>query len=117
MSGGGTAGGARSGGSWQGGASRSGSWHGSHGGHHHRHFHGSTVFFGSSFFWSPWWYAPWPYYPPYYSTVVTEPPVYIQGPTGPTVPSFWYYCQSAQGYYPNVQSCPEDWIRVPPRSP
>jgi hypothetical protein len=25
-----------------------------------------------------------------------------------------YYCQSAQGYYPQVQSCPEPWVPVPP---
>lgn len=28
----------------------------------------------------------------------------------------WYFCQSANGYYPNVQSCPEPWIKVPARS-
>jgi hypothetical protein len=117
MSGGGMAAGARSGGSWQGGAGHSGSWHSGHSGHHHRH--GSTVFFGGAFFWSPWWWSPWAFYPPYYSTVVvSEPPVFIQGPSGDqATPGFWYFCQSARGYYPDVQTCPEDWIRVPPRSP
>jgi hypothetical protein len=28
----------------------------------------------------------------------------------------WYFCQSANGYYPNVQSCPEPWIKVPARA-
>lgn len=27
----------------------------------------------------------------------------------------WYFCQSAGGYYPNVQTCPEAWIKVPAR--
>lgn len=30
--------------------------------------------------------------------------------------SYWYYCSSARAYYPTVSTCPEDWIRVPPRS-
>jgi hypothetical protein len=25
-------------------------------------------------------------------------------------------CQSSQAYYPNVQSCPEAWVKVPPRA-
>ena len=28
----------------------------------------------------------------------------------------WYFCQSAGGYYPSVQSCPEPWIKVPARA-
>jgi hypothetical protein len=28
----------------------------------------------------------------------------------------WYFCQSANGYYPNVPSCPEPWIKVPARA-
>jgi hypothetical protein len=27
---------------------------------------------------------------------------------------YWYYCESAKEYYPTVQQCPEDWIKVPP---
>jgi len=30
--------------------------------------------------------------------------------------SFWYYCQSRGGYYPKVRTCPEQWVKVPPRS-
>ena len=37
-------------------------------------------------------------------------PVYVQPP--PTQ-AYWYYCQSAQAYYPYVSSCPEPWIPVP----
>jgi len=28
---------------------------------------------------------------------------------------YWYYCASAQRYYPGVSTCQEAWIRVPPR--
>jgi uncharacterized protein DUF3300 len=30
--------------------------------------------------------------------------------------SYWYYCPSAGAYYPTVPSCPEPWIKVPPRA-
>ncbi len=30
--------------------------------------------------------------------------------------SYWYYCGSAGAYYPTAPSCPEPWIKVPPRS-
>jgi hypothetical protein len=72
-----------------------------------------------------WWGQPYPYYwypPPYYPpppAVAEEPPVYVErqpAPPAPPPPSAeWYYCSSAKGYYPNVQSCPEDWVRVPAR--
>ncbi len=67
----------------------------------------------------------WPYYgygygwygPPAYAygppRVVVERPVYVQRP-GPA--AYWYYCESEGGYYPDVPTCPEAWIPVPPRS-
>jgi hypothetical protein len=27
-------------------------------------------------------------------------------------PSYWYYCQNPQGYYPYVKSCPAGWMKV-----
>jgi uncharacterized protein DUF3300 len=30
--------------------------------------------------------------------------------------SYWYYCASAGTYYPTAPTCPEPWIKVPPRS-
>lgn len=37
-------------------------------------------------------------------------------PSGPTAPgASWYYCSSAKDYYPMVQTCPEAWVKVPPR--
>jgi len=72
-----------------------------------------------------WWGPPYPYwyYPPHYyvyapppAVVVESPPVYIQQDPPPPQ-AYWYYCASAQAYYPNVQTCREAWVKVPPRSP
>jgi hypothetical protein len=46
--------------------------------------------------------------------------VYIQrqppSPQGPPEPeASWYYCQSAKGHYPYLQTCPEAWVNVPAR--
>jgi hypothetical protein len=30
--------------------------------------------------------------------------------------AYWYYCSSAGAYYPTAPSCPEPWIKVPPRT-
>jgi hypothetical protein len=96
----------------------------------HRHG-GPRVFVsvGPRFWWGPYPY-PYYYYPyPYYYTpppvVVQDPPVYVQqqqvspsvvppAPSG-AQESFWYYCPSSRDYYPQVPSCPEAWIKVPPR--
>ena len=104
--------------------------HGSRGfGHHHGfrghgfgHHHGfrghGVIVFGPSIWWGPaypyWWYYPPPYYgyaPP--PVVVAEPSVYIEPPAPP--PSYWHYCPSARAYYPSVPTCPEVWVKVPPR--
>jgi len=63
---------------------------------------------GPSFWWGPWWY-----YPPYYA----QPPVVVQPApviTDDRAQSYWYYCPSAGAYYP--PTCPEGWIKVPPRA-
>lgn len=92
------------------------------GGHgfHHGGFRG-RVFVGVGPFWwgPPYWYYPPPAYvypPP--PVVVQEPPVYVEPPAPPAPPatSYWYYCSSASAYYPHVQSCPEAWVRVAPRT-
>jgi len=91
------------------------------GGFHRSHgFYGPRVFIGGPLVVAPypWWYYPRPayYYPP--PVIVQEPPpVYVQQPPAPApaAESYWYYCASAQGYYPTVESCPEAWIKVPPR--
>ena len=86
-------------------------------GHYHGHV-GVGVVIGP--YWGPWYYPPPYYYPPYYPPVVIEqpaPPVYIeQQPTEKAAPSgYWYYCQSPEGYYPDVRGCPGGWLKVLPR--
>ncbi len=71
--------------------------------------------------WGPWYYPAPYYYPPYYPPVVIErpaPPVYIeQSPATEAVApaGYWYYCQSPEGYYPDVRVCPNGWLKVLPR--
>lgn len=38
-------------------------------------------------------------------------------PSGPPPQQYWYYCDSARGYYPYVSSCPEQWRAVPATPP
>jgi hypothetical protein len=38
-------------------------------------------------------------------------------PPAPSAQQWWYWCGSARGYYPYVESCPEGWQRVPPQVP
>jgi len=62
----------------------------------------------------PYWYSGW--YSPYWYpsvAVVDQPTVYIQAPPEPT--AYWYYCPSAQAYYPQTATCQEPWVKVPPR--
>jgi hypothetical protein len=90
-------------------------WHGHHPGVRTRFFVGV----GPGFWWGP----PYPYwwqYPPYYvypppPIVLQAPPAYVQQEPAPPSQTYWYYCPSANAYYPNAQTCPEAWIKVPPR--
>ena len=94
----------------------------------HRPVHARVfVGVGPAVWWGPYpyWYYPPPvvYAPPPAPVIVQEaPPVYIQQTPPPAAPApapssggFWYYCQSARGYYPAVPSCPEAWVQVAPR--
>ena len=96
---------------------------GGHGGGHgfhghngfHGHFHGHGVIVVGPW-WGPWWGYPY-YYPPYYyppQVVVQPAPIYTDSPAPPE--AYWYYCPSAKAYYPTVPTCPEVWIKVPPRA-
>jgi hypothetical protein len=99
------------------------------------HFHGGTrVFVGVGPGWG-WWGAPYPYpyyyppysyypYYPYYPQAPAEPPVYVQqepalsappAVSAPAQQGYWYFCASSRQYYPQVSSCSEAWIKVPPR--
>jgi hypothetical protein len=112
---GGGGGGVRQGG-WQG--QGQGGWHG------HSGFHGrGVVVVGPGCCWGPWWgwgwggYYPGPYYYPQPQVVVQPAPVYVDN-SQPSQPpeSYWYYCPTSKAYYPNVPSCSEAWLKVPPRS-
>jgi hypothetical protein len=105
------------------------------GGHHgHHHHHGSRVVIGVGPYWgwgAPWWYGPRYYYPypypaygypvypaPVYAprVVVEEPPIYVERDPAPASAGWWYYCEPSGAYYPDVESCAEPWVKVPPRS-
>jgi len=68
----------------------------------HRVFVGSTVVIGAPFF-----YPYYPYYPPAYAAPYAEPPAYIEQSGG-----VYYYCPDYNDYYPNVSSCPSQWVPV-----
>jgi len=62
-----------------------------------------------------WYFYPAPIYPypnPYVPSVVVTP----APPPPQAAPQYWYYCNSAKGYYPYVMSCPEGWMQVVPPS-
>lgn len=80
----------------------------------------------------PWGWPYYPHYPPSYyypyaypgyppTVVVQSPPVYVE--QGNVVaapaqaPSYWYYCNDPQGYYPYVKECPTGWQKVEPQPP
>src|SRR5262245_14124180 len=111
---GGGGGGVRHGG-WSGGGG--GGWHGGHGGFHGR----GVVVVGPGCCWGPWWWGGWGWPGPVYvqpQVVVQPAPVIIDRWTQGSTPqeSYWYFCPSTRAYYPNVSSCSEVWIKVPPRS-
>lgn len=80
--------------------------------------------FGYPYWASPFW-GPWYYPPPYYyypAPVIVSPPApvtYIEQNSAPAADagSWWYYCETAKGYYPYVKECPAGWQRVSPTPP
>jgi hypothetical protein len=109
---------------WSGsGHSHGGSWHGGH--VHGRGFVGVSPWWGWGWGWPyPYWEGyygpPYAYYPP--PVVVQDQQTYAQAapepaPAAPQPPkAYWYYCASARAYYPTAPTCPEVWIKVPPRN-
>jgi len=107
---------------WRNGGGGQGTWRG---GGHGRVFIGV----GPAFWWGaayPWYYPPYYAYAPYayapyaYApppVIVQEPPVYPEAAPAPDSPpqAYWYYCPSARSYYPTAPTCPEVWVKVPPR--
>lgn len=67
------------------------------------------------FFNAPVYPYPDPYVP---STVIVEAaPAPAPVPVAAPAPSYWYYCPSAQNYYPYVIQCPVGWEQVPSSPP
>ena len=64
---------------------------------------------GDSYYYYPRPIYPYPnpYIPP---TVVVAPPVRLEGPPQSSV---WYFCESADAYYPYVSECVGEWRVVP----
>jgi hypothetical protein len=48
---------------------------------------------------------------------VERPPVATPTPPAPPAEAWWHWCESRGAYYPQVESCPEGWVKVPPRAP
>lgn len=94
-----------------------------HGGYyHHGHgYWGPRAFVGVVPYgwWGPaalgWW--GWPGVPVVVreQTIVAEAPVYVERQAASPPDGYWYYCQSAGAYYPDVATCAEPWVPVPPR--
>ena len=63
-----------------------------------------------------WYFYPAPIYP--YPDPYVPPGTAVAAPPAPTPLQYWYYCPSAQAYYPYVSAFPEGWTPVvPPVSP
>lgn len=85
-----------------------------HHGHRYHHGHGHSSF--GIYFGTPWYYPPPVYIPPRVIVVpAPQAPVYIEQAPVPSSNQYWYFCQQANAYYPQVPDCPDGWIRVPPR--
>lgn len=99
---------------------------------HHRDHHRDGVRFSISIG-TPWPappyrpYHPYPAYwphilvPPVVPVIVTPQRIHVeQMPPASTVPllepGYWYYCNEAQAYYPYVQQCPGNWVKVAPQT-
>jgi len=109
----------RGGHSYRGGYSYRGG-HAYYGGHGYRHA-GHYAFWLAPFGWGPGWYGAYAYpyrypYRPPTRLVVEERVVYVERPpSAAPAENWWYYCESAADYYPDVASCPESWVKVAPR--
>jgi len=58
------------------------------------------------------------YYPPPLPYYYDYAPGYYAPPAAiPQQQGYWYFCQSANAYYPYVQQCPEGWQPVVPVPP
>ncbi len=90
-----------------------GAWRGGYWRHdwHNNHFGWWWIVGGAWVFYSvPVYPYPDPYVP---STVIVQQAAPTDAPPdGAPAPAFWYYCASAQNYYPYVTQCPVGWEQV-----
>jgi len=117
---------------WSGGAGRGGGWN-------HGVWRGGVWgpgWWGPSV-WGPGWWGPGVWGPgvwgpgvwstgvwgpgvwaPGVAVIQSEPRVFVERDAPAVQPQqWWYWCQSAQGYYPYVSACSEGWRRVEPQIP
>jgi hypothetical protein len=94
---------------------RPGVHHGHRPGHHRPHLIGAVVL--------PWWWWHLHYgHHHHHSTTVVVPapvhvPVYPPNPAYPPTPAsadLLYYCPDHRDFYPNVATCPSQWLQVIP---
>jgi len=120
------------GGGWDGGRWHGGGWH--HAGPWHGGYGASVaIHAGPGIYWGwPYWpydFDAWPnygadgsaygyaYLAPHVTYAYPSDPAYYVGPLPdrpPEPPSFRYYCGDPKGYYPQVNSCTQPWLRVLP---
>ena len=68
--------------------------------------------------WLPFWFGLGAFAPR--RQVIVEPQYYYGPSYAPPPPAYapppryWYYCREPEGYYPNVRSCPDGWMKVVP---
>ena len=72
-----------------------GRWHGWHQGY----------WSGGRYVWPRWWHGSW--------TWANYAPSYVFAPAYGNYGYYWYYCGSADAYYPDVNGCAEGWQLVP----
>lgn len=104
-------------GSGRGGSGRSGHSGTHHGGQHPAGAKGApTRFVGGGAVFVPWYLSPG------LPHAVVEPPVFYvekgveENATAP-VPTYWYYCPEAEGYYPDVTACALGWVQFVSQAP
>lgn len=77
--------------------------------------------YGDPYFGDPFWgYRYGPYFPSRTTVIVREPaptfPALSNAEPGAPPPVFWYYCEEAGGYYPQIRICPSGWREVADRA-
>ena len=80
-------------------------------------WHGGHWFHGEHLGRAGWWWVVgdgWYFYP---APVYPYPDPYVPPAAVSLSAGYWYYCGSANAYYPYVTQCPEGWKPVVPQAP